>query len=321
MSFGPIAALLAAGLLASPLTPEGKGPAFVFASAAQASQILGGRDAFVQGLSPFDRAARLKTDQTVSEQAFLDFVAAQAGSWSGPERERVQAALTELAPRLGALALPWPQSIYLIRSSGREEGNAPYTRMNAIILPASALAAGSRLQELLLHELFHILSRHNPGLKAKLYAAIGFRPCGKVVLPAGLQARKITNPDAPINDFCIRLSHAGSPVWAVPILLSSAEHYDALRVGEFFEYLQLQFLLVSAAAEPDFSSAAETSLAELPELTGFYEQVGRNTEYILHPEEILADNFALLMLGTNPPSPEITTRLREILKQAAAEPD
>ncbi|HEY9843906.1 MAG: hypothetical protein ACAI44_00490 [Candidatus Sericytochromatia bacterium] len=320
MSLGPIAALLAAGLLASPLTAAGKGPAFVFASAAEGSQILGGRDAFVQRLSPFDRAARLKTDHAVSEQAFLDFVAAQAGSWSGPERERVQTALTELTPQLGALALPWPQSIYLIRSSGREEGNAPYTRMNAIILPASTLAAGSRLKELLLHELFHILSRHNPGLKARLYAAIGFRPCGEAALPANLQARKITNPDAPVNDYCIRLSRAGSPVWAVPILLSSAERYDPIRGGEFFDYLQLRFLLVSAAAEPDFSGKAATSLAELPELAGFYEQVGKNTEYILHPEEILADNFALLMLGTNPPSPEITAKLREIFKQTATKP-
>ena len=33
-----------------------------------------------------------------------------------------------------------------------------------------------------------------------------------------------------------------------------------------------------------------------------YEKIGKNTGYILHPEEIIADNFALLLLSTNDPS-------------------
>jgi hypothetical protein len=42
--------------------------------------------------------------------------------------------------------------------------------------------------------------------------------------------------------------------------------------------------------------------------------VGRNTDYIIHPEEILAENFALLVLGAgNVPSPEVLTRMREAL--------
>jgi hypothetical protein len=43
--------------------------------------------------------------------------------------------------------------------------------------------------------------------------------------------------------------------------------------------------------------------------------VGRNTDYIIHPEEILADNFALLMSGASgAPSPEIIKKLEEVLK-------
>jgi len=33
------------------------------------------------------------------------------------------------------------------------------------------------------------------------------------------------------------------------------------------------------------------------EVTNFLDQVGTNTQYIIHPEEILADNFTELMMG------------------------
>ena len=49
-------------------------------------------------------------------------------------------------------------------------------------------------------------------------------------------------------------------------------------------------------------------------VSGFMEQVGGNTDYIIHPEEILADNFALLVLNEhNVASPEILQKMREVL--------
>ena len=49
-------------------------------------------------------------------------------------------------------------------------------------------------------------------------------------------------------------------------------------------------------------------------VSGFTEQVGRNTDYIIHPEEILADNFALLVLNEHDvASPEILQKMREAL--------
>ena len=53
----------------------------------------------------------------------------------------------------------------------------------------------------------------------------------------------------------------------------------------------------------------------LDELQGIYEQVGRNTEYLIHPEEILADNFAYLFRPSPTlASPEVLERMRRILQ-------
>jgi hypothetical protein len=55
-------------------------------------------------------------------------------------------------------------------------------------------------------------------------------------------------------------------------------------------------------------------LVGVGQLSRFYEQVGRNTRYILHPEEILADNFALLVLDERKvPSPEILDKMQAVL--------
>ena len=54
-------------------------------------------------------------------------------------------------------------------------------------------------------------------------------------------------------------------------------------------------------------------------MAGFYGQVGHNTDYIIHPEEILADNFALLLLeekGVR--SPEIIKKMKDILTEKSA---
>jgi hypothetical protein len=59
--------------------------------------------------------------------------------------------------------------------------------------------------------------------------------------------------------------------------------------------------------------------AKAAELEGLFEQIGRNTAYLIHPEEIVADNFAALAIafsGGKPaplPSPEVIERMRPIL--------
>jgi hypothetical protein len=306
-----------------------KVPPFSFATVARAAEILTRRDDFIQRLSPFDRSVRLKTDQLVSENAYLNFVAANVLPWSEHERASVAAAVTDVWERIQPMGLPWPQPIHLIRTTGDEEGGAPYTRDNAIILPNGSLASNSKqsLRKLVAHELFHVLTRHNPALKEKLYAAIGFMPCGELVFPPNLEPIKITNPDAPKNDFCIRLSAGGKQFWAVPILFSRTASYDPRRHADLFSYLKFQFLVLHGSADvvpsiPDYDHA-DPRLLDVDQVSGFFEQVGRNTQYIIHPEEILAENFVLLLFGNRElPSPAVLRRLREILAHArVAEPD
>jgi len=289
-----------------------------FASVSEGAEILGRKDDFIQRLSVFDRSARIKTDKPISEQEFLKFVQANVVEWTEEEKRMIEAAITQIRPALEALPLSLPKLIYFIKTTGAEEGKAFYTRDTAIILPQSQLgAAAPLLEKTIVHELFHILSRGNPALREQLYEMIGFTRCPEIDFSAELKSRKITNPDAPRNDHFIHVQVAGREVLAVPILFSDTERYDANRGGEFFNYLQFKFLVVGKNENSSPKRAENDSHLVAPEeVSGFFEKVGRNTTYVIHPEEILADNFALLIIGEQGlASSELVEKMRMILTQ------
>ena len=288
-----------------------EGCAVRFASVREGAEILGRKDDFIQRLSAFDRAARMKTDRLVSEDEFLKFVEGNVSTWNESEKAKIEAAIAGIRPALDALPLSLSKIVNLVKTTGAEEGRAFYTRDTAIVMPDKETdeADAGLLKKTIAHELFHILTRGNPALREKLYQSIGFTKCDEVEFPPELKSRKITNPDAPRNDHAIQVRIGGNEVRAVPILFSNAAKYDVNRGGDFFNYLQLSFLQL-----PGTSSGAQPILAAPEEVSGFFEQVGRNTNYVIHPEEILADNFALLILDErNAPSPEVLEKMRLIL--------
>lgn len=289
-----------------------------FASADEGRRILMTRDDFIRRLSPFDRSARMKTDRPVSETEFLDHVGESALAWDEAGKKEITDALLSIKPRIERLSLPLPATIYLVRTSGEEDGGPPYTRGDAIVIPKPWLTGNKdMIPRMLCHEIFHILTRRNPGLRERLYETIGFINIGEIQLPASLAARRITNPDALGNDHGIRVRVSGREVWAVPVLIAGAEKYDTRRGGNIFDYLTFKLMPVQLSDTPPANGEASPRLLDIREVSGYLEKVGRNTQYLVHPEEILAENFVLLLMEERSvPSPEIIQKMREVLVKA-----
>jgi hypothetical protein len=293
-----------------------------FATAEEAKRLLAAEDDFVIGMSPFDRSARMKTDRAVTKQEFCAFAAASVLDWKPEEEAAIEAAVTAIAPRLSEFQLRFPKSVVMIKTTGKEEGGAAYTRGNAIVLPQHfARSRSEGLQKNITHELFHVLSRHDLELREALYASIGFLPCNEIEFPAELKSRKITNPDGPHNNHCIQVTSEGKPISVVPILYSSEPKYDVGRGGEFFQYLTFKLLVVEKS-QADWRPLRRDDHAvcvEPRQVSRLLEQVGKNTGYIIHPEEILADNFALIVAGRKGlPSPEVADRIEKLLRDRRA---
>jgi len=285
-----------------------------FATAEEGEQQLASVDDFVSRLSPFDRSARMKTSQAVSQEEFVTFMRAQALDWPEESKVKVHEALKLLETGFAQLNLPQVSSVILIRTTGLEEGDAAYTRGRSIILPDSHVRAETgKLASLLAHELFHVISRSDIEFRDRLYRMIGFEKCPEIILPSELASQRITNPDAPAWEHAISIRVEGRPHKVVPILLSSVKRYPEGGTDAFFQFLTLRFWPIERESQPDPQLPV---LFSLNQLEGFHEQVGRNTGYIIHPEEILADNFKLLVTGVRAvQSPVVLEKLKAAMME------
>lgn len=291
-----------------------------FASADEGAAILASEDAFTKRLSPFDLQARMRLDAPPLAGAFAAFVGEAAVDWPAEERRHLLESWKRLLPKLVELGVQLPdEPITFIRTDGKEEPGSAYTRATSIIFHPGSVSAGAGLDGLLAHELFHVISRSDRKLRDQLYAIIGFTFCGEVELPESLALRKITNPDAPANQHSITLEIDGKARAALPILVA-ARAFDPGRKEGLMSYLMLQFLVIEkksgrwVAAETEDGSPAVASRLRVKK---FAEQIGENTGYIIHPEEILAENFRHLILATKSlPNPEIVEKMRAVFAEA-----
>lgn len=290
-----------------------------FATIEAAKQILTNRDDFISALSPFDRAARMKTDRAVTEKEFLEFAGKNAVTWLPEETNQLAVALQSVQQRLARWNLPFPAEVPLIKTSGMEEGNASYTRQNAVVIAQKEVRSSKRaLEGLIIHELFHVLSRHNPLLREELYRIVGFARINKIAYPGDLGPRKITNPDGVQTGWAITITNQNESLSAVPILFATAPQYDLKKGGEFFDYLAFKLLVV---ANQDRTWAAKLTdgkprLLDPTEAQGFLDQIGGNTDYIIHPDEILAVNFVHMVNGeTNLVTPRIVEEMKRVFRE------
>jgi hypothetical protein len=289
-----------------------------FASVEQARQILTTDDAFTAQLSRFDLQCRLKTEKEVTLDDWKHFVVQHVRAWEPQEIATLTQSLQRLQKRIAELRLPLPSVIRLVRTTGDEESNAAYTRGNAVVLNKQVVTYdATQLDRLLLHELFHIISRHDGAVRAKLYKIIGFELCEPIELPSSLAPRRITNPDAPLIDCTISLrGKDGQTVIGAPILYSQTKQYDAKKGNSLFKSFVFRLLVVERDGDrcKPVLHKGEPIVINPREEPAFLEKIGKNTNYIIHPDEILADNFVRqVMADANVPSPEIIEQMQRVL--------
>lgn len=286
---------------------------FVFASKAVATQLLTTEDSFTDSWSQFDIESRL--NEPGSRQELLDRIGQQSRAWSKEEQDTITRLLNDIGQMIAirGFNLSYPGEIALVKTTGQEEGGASgYTRSNYIVLAENGLGRDEEsLKRLLIHELFHILSRHDAVLRESLYRVIGFDLVNTIDYPVVIEPRRITNPDADAMDHSIRLHVAGEPVDVAMILFADRE----FEGGSFFEYLNTGFMELQGDSvkqarlvngKPVIHSAGDVS--------GFREKIGANTRYMIHPEEIMAENFAdTLLMTPDMPSPHIIDAISEVL--------
>jgi hypothetical protein len=287
-----------------------------FVTVENARQLLSIDDAYTSNWSQFDLDARVhKKGSTKADQ--IKQMQTELREWTLSEQNRLKEQFL-LIDKLIAdykYKLIMPDTINFIKSTLDDEGGAEgYTRGNQIVLKNNIeQLSDENLQAILIHELFHVLTRHNAQFRKDMYKIIGFTLCNEIAYPDNLKNYKISNPDAPFKDSYITLKKDNQSIDCMMILYANADY----TTGSFFDYLTIGLLKLKGSKHKEIDyKDGKAHVYSLDEVSGFFEQVGKNTGYIIDPEEALADNFVFALQGKKGlDSQWIVDRIQQRLKQ------
>ena len=269
--------------------------AMKFADVDEARKKLLTEDLFTKSWSQFDIDARVQKRNSSKDELF-DLISKQVLEFSEADKVVVTKITNEIDEAIKTLKfnIKLPSEIYFVKTTALEEGGASgYTRQNLIVIKDEILSGPENsLKQLILHELFHIMSRNDANFRRDMYKIIGFTITNTINYPATIKDLRITNPDAPQTDAFITIEKDGKPVDCMMVLYSDQPYNGGL----FFKYLNVGFMELTTKGERQaLLKNGKPTIYSMNDITGFFEQIGRNTQYILHPEEIMADNFVFAM--------------------------
>ena len=269
-----------------------------FADLHRAQKTLGHKDRWARQLSDFEMGARQRTAEPTNLKEFLDFAAGAGRRWTALEKANWQALVGKLSDAMKGLNLHVP-NIDLIKTSGEEEFGAAYTRRHAIMFPESMTSLPTtdsrRAYFLLAHEVFHVLSRADPLLRDDLYALLGFKTVDGFEYPVELEDRRLSNPDAFEYLHTLTVQSGSENVDVMPVIQSLLPLNEVIQLPNFFDALDIVLLSV----DPGTGEALRDGNGDLIKYnfgnTNWIPLMLRNSSFIIHPEEVLAENFATLM--------------------------
>ena len=290
----------------STISPKPGMVSFLDSVPASSSIVNDDIDGFYDQLSALEINIQMKNaSEPISRELALKqyaaFIKTQVSNWNQEEKlamlqifKEVKKMCDTINPRI------FPDGVRLIKvKTGHYGKDVYYTRGKNILIPENIFPLNDIDTQIpvMIHELFHVISRYNPQLKGDLYAMIGFTKTDKPVrLNAALSQILLTNPDGVSFLYSIDLDRNGETIKAIPLITSK---FTTFRPDQpmFFDYLNFDLYNLEDKGAYYMANSTTTgkTLVPLHSTPSFFTKIKDNTQYIIHPDEIIADNFMLAL--------------------------
>ncbi len=205
--------------------------------------------------------------------------------------------------------------IYIKTDMTVEMGASGYTHGNEIYLNSTNIlfsfipGASEFFDKLLWHEMFHGLTRYNPEFRAQMYSLIHFTVADSdFELPSCVRENCLSNPDVEHHDSYASFLIDGQEIDCFPVWITTMNYAESQGGTASYEAV----VLVP-------TDGTDTSFTR-EQASNFDDVFGTNTDYVIDPEECMADNFAYAMLygingkdGQGYPDPEIIQGVIDIV--------
>lgn len=284
-----------------------------FASAKEGRELMLSNTEYYSQFTRNDIEFRLeKTGATMDE--LLEVSAGEVRSYTLFEKFFIDRKLSKMVRTLrkNNYVLPETEEIVFIKSEmSVEMGNSGYTHGTQIYLNSTIVTTYSLLdiipgfseyfEKLLWHEYFHCLTRCNPEFRAGMYSLIHFTVTDSdYELPPSVLERYLSNPDVEHHDSCASFVIDGQETDCYAVWVTTMDYAETQSESGPYKAVAL--------VPTDGSDTYYTK----EQASNFDTVFGTNTDYVIDPEECMADNFAYAMLyglegmdGKGYPNPEI----------------
>ena len=293
-----------------------------FVDANEAAELLLSNRNYHENMNQEDLNFRMqKLDATLEELEAM--VAGETRDYTDAEKVAVDEAMAAIDATCAerGYALPATEGIVFAKTTMREECDAAaYTHGTQIYLGERLLAKGlsedpkdqAIFRQIVAHELFHCLTRNHPDFRRDMYGILGFTVVDEDYdFAPAIRERIISNPDVGHHNSYAAFEINGE-MKNCAVVFTASRPFE--KPGDnFFD------VMVTGLVPIDDLSTMYTS----KDAANFREVFGRNTDYVIDPEETLADNFAYTLAypldGRDYASPEIIKAIDAYLKSLAGE--
>ena len=282
-----------------------------YASKEEGAKLMLANEAYYAGFSQNDLDYKTQK-KGASMEEYQSFAAKQVLDFSEKDKALLDEIFAEMEKTVkdNGYQLPPLDEIVLIKTTMEEEcGVSAYTHGTQIYLSGRVLEvvgadkenASTYLRGLLWHEMFHCLTRCNPQFRADLYKLIHFTVQEKEYkLPPSAFEYHISNPDVEHHNSYATFRINGKDIDCFTDFVTT-KHFE--QAGDlFFDNATTALIPVDG-----------TDTYYTPEQAENFDEIfGKNTDYVIDPEECMADNFSFALTygmdgfdGNGYPNPEI----------------
>ena len=285
-----------------------------FATVEEGRQLMRERTAFHNQINEYALEFFLQRKGGTLEE-YIDFSADQVRAFTPEEEERITEALGWLCGLLEEhhLRVPKLGPVIFVKTTCQEvSGASGYTSGGAVFINESKLSPDNYPEEnfrlLIVHELSHCFSRNSREYREGLYSLVSFTIADhEFDLPEEVRSRFIANPDVEHHDNYATFTIGGEKKDCLLAFMSDAVFEnpgDSFCTGMYTAVVALD----------------GSGIYRVDEVDDFLEIVGRNTDYVEDPEELMATNVAFALTSLEKgyeeyKSPEILEKIIAFLSR------
>ena len=291
---------------------------YTFADKETAIEMYLSNHEYFDGFSTYDLQYKLQSKTATIEQ-LKEFGATQMNEFTDAEKVAIDQTMAEIEQEIktaGYHLLKIDDIVYIKSTQKEENDSGAYTHGSQIYLGDYVLNSltsddpQTKLygKSILYHEIFHCLTRSNPDFRADMYKLIHFTVQeDDFAIPKSVKDISISNPDVEHHNSYATFEINGKSIDCFTVLIATKPFE---KEGDSF------FTCMMTALVPiDGSDTYYTP----NDATNFWDIFGKNTSYVIDPEECMADNFSYAlaygMNDMNYENPEIIQGIIDYLKK------